>query len=36
VLAGFRADAGGRLGLDQLLQDPLGQGADEFKTVRRS
>jgi hypothetical protein len=36
ALAGLRADPRGRLRLDQFLQDPLGQRADEFETVRRT
>lgn len=36
MLAGLRADAGGGLGLDEFLQDPLGQDPDQLDSVRRT
>lgn len=35
-LAPLRTDPGGGLGLDQFLQQPLSDLADEFKTIRRT
>jgi hypothetical protein len=36
VLAGLGADPGGRLGLDQLLQHPLGDSPDQLDSIRRT
>jgi hypothetical protein len=36
VLIPAGTDVGSGLGLDQLLQHPLGDAADEFESVRRA
>jgi hypothetical protein len=36
VFAGLRAVVGGGLGLDEFLQDPLGQDPDQLDSVRRT
>jgi hypothetical protein len=36
VLPGLRADVGGGLGLDEFLQDPLGQDPDQLDSVGRT
>ncbi|MDQ1005598.1 hypothetical protein QFZ82_000089 [Streptomyces sp. V4I23] len=36
VLTGLGADVGGGFGLDEFLQDPLGQDPDQLDSVRRT